>query len=260
MSIRTKKSLGQNFLRSETMAQAIADTARITPTDTILEIGPGEGMLTKKLLETGARVIAIEKDDRLISVLQETFAPEIREGKFCLIHGDILEITLTDHGFSAGNYVLCANIPYYITGAIFRNIIGGPVPPKRAVVLVQHEVAVRIARDPKESLASLAIKAYGTPRYIKKVPASFFKPAPNVDSAILLIDDISRKNFVSQSSEEKFFEILHATFAHKRKKVGKGLESVLKDRTDTTLERCAVSRDARAEDLSLEQFLCLALR
>ncbi|OHA84583.1 MAG: ribosomal RNA small subunit methyltransferase A [Candidatus Yonathbacteria bacterium RIFOXYC1_FULL_52_10] len=256
--LRTKKSLGQNFLRSETMAQGIADAARIELRDTVLEIGPGEGMLTKKLLTTGAQIIAIEKDDRLIPILNETFAKEVRAGQLKLIHADILNAQLSDYGLRATDYILCANIPYYITGAIFRNVIGGPIPPKRAVVLVQHEVAVRIARDPKESLASLALKAYGVPRYVRKVPASFFKPAPNVDSAILLIEDISRKNFVSQGSEEKFFEILHAAFAHKRKKVGKGLESVLQERTDEILSRCTVSRDARAEDLSLEQFLCLA--
>src|SRR3989339_1376563 len=158
--LRTKKSLGQNFLRSETMAQGIADAARIELRDTVLEIGPGEGMLTKKLLTTGAQIIAIEKDDRLIPILNETFAKEVRAGQLKLIHADILNAQLSDYGLRATDYILCANIPYYITGAIFRNVIGGPIPPKRAVVLVQHEVAVRIARDPKESLASLALKAY----------------------------------------------------------------------------------------------------
>lgn len=239
------------------MAATIAETARITPEDTVLEIGPGEGMLTKHLLATGARVIAIEKDDRLIPILKETFAQETQAGRFHLVHGDILSLDLATLGLAPGSYLLTANIPYYITGAIFRTVVGGPVPPARAVVLVQHEVAVRIARDKKESLASLAIKAYGTPRYIKKVPASFFKPAPNVDSAILLIDDISRTHFVSHGSEERFFEILHAAFAHKRKQVGKGLQSVLGETTEEALARCAVSPTARAEDLSLDQYLCL---
>lgn len=118
MSLFAKKSLGQNFLISPRITETIAHTADLKKGDYVLEIGPGKGMLTRELLKTGARVIAVEKDDRLIPILLENFARETREGRFTLIHGDILEIDLST--VITEPYKVVANIPYYITGEIFR--------------------------------------------------------------------------------------------------------------------------------------------
>ena len=255
--MNAKKSLGQNFLNSQSATEEIADAAHISATDTILEIGPGKGVLTRALLARSEHVIAIEKDARLIPLLKETFAGEIKNKHLTLHEGDVLTTDISTLGLSAGSYVLVANIPYYITGAIFRDVIGGSTPPTSAVLLVQHEVADRIARSKKESILSLAVKAYGTPRYIKKVSAASFSPAPKVDSAILLIENISRKNFSTNAQEKRFFDIVHAAFAHKRKKLGGNLKSLFGERLASSLAQCSIDPNARAEDVELPKWLCL---
>jgi 16S rRNA (adenine1518-N6/adenine1519-N6)-dimethyltransferase len=265
--IRAKKSLGQNFLTSKRALATIVEAARIAPTNTVLEIGPGKGALTSALLASlgpAGRVIAVEKDDELIPYLQELFAAEIAGSRLTLIHGDILELgpeqlPLSSASGSTQPYTLVANIPYYITGALIRLFLSGARQPSRAVLMLQKEVARRIvARDEKESLLSLSVKAYGTPKYIDTVKAIHFKPKPNVDSAILLIDNIS-KDFFAVCSEEKFFTVLKAGFAHKRKLLSRNLESSF-DRAAiaSAFAACNISEQARAEDIALATWKCLA--
>lgn len=258
--MKAKKSLGQNFLNSGAVTDEIAGAARLSSRDIVLEIGPGKGVLTRALITHSEHVIAIEKDARLLPLLKETFASEIKNGHLTLHEGDILTTDVSAFGISAGSYVLVANIPYYITGAIFRDVIGGATPPSRAVLLVQHEVADRIARQKKESILSLAVKAYGMPQYIKKVSASFFSPTPKVDSAILLIENISKQNFRTPAEEKTFFNILHAAFAHKRKKLGGNLKPLLGENVASVLANCNIDPNARAEDVPLEKWLCLTTR
>ena len=248
-----KKSLGQHFLSSTHYLSLIADTAKIKEGEQILEIGPGEGTLTRELLSRGARVVAIEKDRRLIPLLQETFQQEIAEKKLSLKEGDVLEEEI----LLKGSYKLVANIPYYITGAILEKFLSAPLQPTNMVLLVQKEVAERIAREKKESILSLSVKAYGTPHYIKTVPAGAFSPPPQVDSAVLAIENISRNNFLSVAHEEKFFALIHAGFAQKRKLLKRNLESVLGKNSGTLLMRAGIPENARAEDVPLEQWLTL---
>ncbi len=206
--MRAKKSLGQNFLNSKTVAREIVSSAELSATDTVLEIGPGKGFLTEGLLASGARVIAVEKDDRMIPLLSEKFAEEIKNEKFTLIHGDIVEIMegVSSYKLPTKNYKLVANIPYYLTGYILRAFLEAKVKPERMILMLQKEVADRIvARDKKESILSIAIKAYGTPRIVKRVPARYFTPAPKVDSAVLAITNISNKNFSDSAAEKRFF-------------------------------------------------------
>ncbi len=238
----------------------IADVAQINPEEAVLEIGPGKGALTSKLLEKiaeGGTVVAVEKDDLLIPILQETFKKEIAGGKLRLIHGDILEMTPEALDLPA-SYKLVANIPYYITGAILRMFLSSQNPPSNMVLMLQKEVARRIvARDGKESLLSLSVKAYGTPRYIDTVKAMYFSPKPNVDSAILLIENIS-KNFFHSFSEEKFFDVIKAGFAHKRKILARNLESNFeKGKIARAFTECDLSIKSRAEDISLAQWSAL---
>lgn len=249
-----KKSLGQNFLRSAKALREIVEAADLSTTDTVLEIGPGEGVLTAELLQKAGRVLAVEKDDRLIPLLQQKFASEILDGKFILIHGDVLELDFSNY-VEHQQYKVVANIPYYITGLLLPLILSNSIQPSRAVFLVQKEVADRIAaRDGKESILSMSVKAYGIPRVVSKVPRGAFVPAPNVDSAIIEISKISKDFFINHNiTEEKFFTTLKKGFAHKRKLLKSNLEA-----TEEQLVSINIDPQTRAEDLSLEEWGNLA--
>ncbi len=259
--MKAKKSLGQNWLKSETAIQEIIKTADLNERELVLEIGPGQGKLTGALLSVGATVIAVEKDDRLIEVLTEKFAAEIKVGRFILIHDDILNLDFSSFFSSlktnrrklTASYCLVANIPYYLTGQIIRKFLSQEkIQPTKMVLMLQKEVAKRIvAGDGKESLLSLSVKAYGEPKYIKTVPAGAFVPKPKVDSAILLIHNISRNNFKA-GEETRFFDLLRQGFSQKRKKLGNRL-----DLSDQAWQVCHLDPNARAEDLRLEDWLCL---
>ncbi len=196
-----KKSLGQHFLHDAYYLALIVEAAEVTAGERILEIGPGEGVLTRELLAHGAVVTAIEKDRRLIPLLEETFAKEISEKKLFLIESDVLELDAA--ALIASPYKLVANIPYYITGAIMEKFLSSESQPSTMTLLVQREVAERIARGPKESILSLSVKAYGEPKYVKTVPAGAFSPPPEVDSAIITIKNISRNNFKKRRRGKK---------------------------------------------------------
>lgn len=258
--LRAKKSLGQNFLKNPEVVKTIIDTALLRKSyagreqsEVVLEVGPGMGVLTEALIEAGARVIAVEKDERLIAPLKNKF-PTAQ-----IIHGDILTFDITTLSSSTGSgqpaYKLVANIPYYITGAILEKFLTAKNQPSRMVLMLQKEVAERIvAKDGKESILSISIKAYGSPSYICTVPRTDFEPAPNVDSAILLIENISRE-FFTDLNEQKFFEIVKKGFAHKRKKLGNNLELPARLRPRQGRD----FGEARAEELSLDDWKKLAL-
>jgi 16S rRNA (adenine1518-N6/adenine1519-N6)-dimethyltransferase len=244
-----KKSLGQNFLTSTKALSDIISAADVQPGDEVLEVGPGRGVLTTELLKSGAHVTAIEKDTVLVGLLKEMFAKEIEKGQLEVIEGDIL-----DFDFKKPSYKLIANIPYYITGQIFRMFLESAVnQPISMTILVQKEVAERVvARDKKESILSMSVKVYGTPRIVSVVKRGSFNPAPNVDSAILHISDISKTYFSSHRIDEKtFFEVLKASFAHKRKIISKNLIEKGLKHSDS------VDPKARAEDLAIEDFALL---
>jgi len=254
-----KKSLGQHFLHNPHYLGALADAANIQKGEMVIEIGPGEGTLTKVLLERGAHVTVVEKDTRLIPFLHEKFAQEIKNKQLDIVEGDALEFDVAKHlKTKKGVYKIVGNIPYYITGALLRKYLTDPKQPTMLVFLIQKEVAERIARSKKESLLSLSIKAYGTPSYIKTVPRGAFNPPPAVDSAILLVSNISRKNFQDKRYEERFFTLLHAGFAQKRKFLKRNVESVLDKGAENALQEVGISPNARAEDVQLAQWLALA--
>lgn len=258
--IIAKKSLGQNFLKSGRILDNIVKSADITKSDIVLEIGPGMGALTEKLLETAGKVIAVEKDDRLISVLEEKFAQNIKNRSFSLIHDDILEQDISKIGLNNGEFKLVANIPYYITGMIIRMFLSGNLQPSKMVLLVQKEVAERIiARDKKESLLSISVKVYGEPKIMGIVAKGNFNPVPNVDSAILSVSGIS-KNFFTDITEDSFFEVLKAGFAHKRKKLFGNIKHLLGDGVEERiLNTTKLDKNCRAEDLTIEQWKQIVL-
>lgn len=247
-SFKAKQSLGQNFLMHARIAERIAKASGVTAKDTVVEIGPGTGMLTKELLKLTGHVIAIEADHALYEQLNIAFKTEIETGKLALISDDI---RMFDFATLPKEYSLVANIPYYLTGEIFKMFLTADKQPQSMTLLVQKEVAERVARSKKESILSLSVKAYGTPKYEFTVPRGAFVPAPNVDSAVLSIRGISRKNFKSAAHEQKFFDTVRAGFAHKRKFVRSNLAEAGFDAGD-------IPEKARAEDLPLESWLVLA--
>ncbi len=254
-----KKSLGQHFLTSEGALEDIVDAGDIVGDSIVLEVGPGKGVLTKRLLMFAGKVIAVEKDRELIPLLEEKFKKEIKKGKLDLIEGDVLEFDPERLKITTDEYKLIGNIPYYITGQFIRKFLEVNFQPEIIVVMVQKEVAERIvAKDKKESILSVSVKAYGTPRYVKTVKAGSFSPPPNVDSAILLIENIS-KDFFEDFSEEDFFKLVRAGFKSKRKKLSSNLSEVIdKQKIKEAFQKLNLDDNTRAEDIDIEVWKSLA--
>ncbi len=252
--MKAKKSLGQHFLTSRKAVKKIVEAAAIQDSESVLEVGPGTGILTRALLESGAHVVAIEKDRHLIPILEDVFSKELREGSLVLKEGDVLT-----HPLPNKPYKLIANIPYYITGAILERFLSAPLPPSHAVLLVQKEVAERIiAHDKKESILSISVKAFSAPKKIAVIKAGSFTPPPKVDSAILVLESISKKRFV-YTDERSFFDLVKSGFAHKRKKLARNLERVAsKEIIERSFTKLSIPSSIRAEDVSLETWFDLA--
>ncbi|MEK7564562.1 MAG: 16S rRNA (adenine(1518)-N(6)/adenine(1519)-N(6))-dimethyltransferase RsmA [Patescibacteria group bacterium] len=276
--MKAKKSLGQNFLKSNLILDKIIKAGEIDPDNLILEIGPGKGALTSKLLEKAGKVIAIEKDHDLFELLKIKFEKEIKDEKLILIEEDILELNVNEifssflHGLAGigtegsedlkktskkFRYKIIANIPYNITGAILKKFLGGDTQPTSMVLLVQQEVAQRIvARDKKESLLSISVKAYGEPKIVAKVGARYFSPQPKVDSSVIVIKNISKRIFYENKiSEEDFWKLVKLGFAHKRKKLSGNLKSMNLSKNSSFEDL----KDKRAENLSPKDWITLSL-
>lgn len=247
--------MGQNFLHAPQVVSLMVHRAEIKAGDTVLEVGPGKGALTQKLLEAGAKVIAVEKDDRAIPFLRDRFKKEVENRTLRLVHADILEYQpdVTD-------YTIVANIPYYISGEFLQKFLEAEHQPKRIVVMLQKELAKRIV-DEKGSILSMSVRAYGKPVYLTSVPRKFFRPIPNVDSAVVLIENISKNFFTSNNITEKtFFQIIKTGFAHKRKVLIRNLEEKIGTEGIKKLwetENFYVT--LRAEELSLDQWKKIAI-
>jgi 16S rRNA (adenine1518-N6/adenine1519-N6)-dimethyltransferase len=184
----------------------------------VLEVGPGTGALTREILNRGAQVIALEADLRAIESLHETFAAEVAVGSLKIFHHDVRDLDPSQFGVEMGKYKVVANIPYYISGLLFRTFLECECQPNTLVFLVQKEVAARVARDKKESLLSLSVKVFGDPTYICSVGSSHFTPPPKVDSAIIAVNDISKAR-LEGLSEKDLFILLHLGFGQKRKQL-----------------------------------------
>ena len=264
--MKAKKSLGQHFLRSKTAIQKIIEASDVTPGDVVVEVGPGEGVLTDALLNAGARVIAIEKDKRCIALLTERFSDALNDEHLLLIEGDILEKKTLEEVFGTlllpiPVYKVVANIPYYITGALFRLFLERKHQPSLITFLVQKEVAEQIvARNGKEGILSLSIKVFGDPRYVAKVGREAFTPIPKVDSAIITIHHVSHDR-LSGVSAENFFCIMKTGFRARRKMLlGNLTEGLHCDRESlrNIFSELNIDEKIRGEDLGIEQWVALA--
>ncbi len=256
MELQAKKSLGQHFLNSPHVLSQIIEAGELIKGEKILEIGPGTGILTKAMLDAGANVIAVEKDNRAIEILSEKFKNEVKNGRLKVINADILEEN--DDFIPKEPYKLISNIPYYITGAILEKFLENENKPKKIVILIQKEVAERIlARNNTESVLSISVKAFGVPKIIAKVPKGAFSPPPSVDSAILAIDTISNNKFTQYNVEiSSFFKIVKAGFAHKRKFAIRNLELVIdKEKLNNIWTKIGLDHKIRAENITLDSWL-----
>ena len=276
-----KKSLGQNLLIDATHLAHIADAADLTPADTVLEIGPGLGALTRQLAQRAGRVVAVELDQRLIPILREQFAAQPHVS---FVHGDILELDPAQillgappvaeqarpssravqykaMQYKAMQYKVVANLPYYITSAVLRHILESPTPPSLAVLLVQREVAQRMVAQPGEmSLLAVSVQFYASARIVRKVPAGAFLPRPKVDSSVVRLD-IRPLPAMADVAPDCFFRVVRAGFGQRRKQLRNSLSAGLacsKEQVDLWLNAAGVDPRRRAETLSLTEWGRLA--
>lgn len=258
MMIRPNKRLGQNFLVNRGIIEKIIDAAALTETDTVLEIGPGHGALTFELAQKAGKVIAIEKDKQLAELLRAKLA-ERKIGNVEIVEEDILKFLVSSFKFHVLSYKVVANIPYYLTSALIRQLLELEHPPERIILTIQKEVAQRIAaHEGKESILSLAVKFYADAKILFYVSRGSFSPAPNVDSAVIEIIPRKEKQAVAPTV---FFTIVKAGFSAPRKKLLGNLATGLsleKAKLSTILSALGVDAHARPEQIPLAQWIALA--
>ncbi len=268
-----KKSLGQNFLIDESHLARVVAGADLKLEDTVLEIGPGFGVLTQRLVAKAGRVIAVELDDRLITILRAQF---VTNPKVTIVHGDILAFDPAEliADAQASNpqssistpqaYKVVANLPYYITSAVIRHLLEAAQPPRLAVLMVQKEVAERICAEPGDmSLLAVSVQFYARPKIVHHVPASAFYPRPKVDSAVLRLDVLPERP-VPDIAADQFFRVARAGFSQKRKQLLNTISAGLhlaKPNVADLLERAGIDPKRRAETLSIAEWgqLCRVL-
>lgn len=256
--LRPRKGLGQNFLQDPTALEKVVAAAEIGPADTVLEIGPGLGSLTRYLAASAKSVVAVELDQHLLPPLKAVLSPydNVR-----LIHGDILEFNPGELIQEPG-YVVAANVPYYVTSAIIRHLLESPSKPRRIVLTVQKEVARRICETPGDmSLLALSVQVYGKPRVVAHIPAGAFYPAPNVDSSVLSIE-IYPTPLIPTQLLETFFQLIKAGFGQKRKTLRNSLSSGLAispTQAAELLTEAGIDPQRRAETLSIDEWSTLAM-
>ena len=253
-NLQPKKSLGQNFLFDENVLARIADTAVLTPTDIVLEIGPGLGALTKLLAENVRQVTAVELDDRFLPILQQELAPY---NNVTIIHGDILE--QNPNALFSEPYKVVANVPYYITGAILRHLLTAEHKPTTMILTVQKEVADRMTAVPPDmSLLSVSTQFYGRTERITTIKAGAFWPRPDVDSAVVKIDLFAERP-LPFSEEAAFFQLVKAGFSQKRKQLQNNLRqlNLSREEVQQLLDAANINGRRRAQTLTITEWITL---
>jgi 16S rRNA (adenine1518-N6/adenine1519-N6)-dimethyltransferase len=255
--LRPRKSLSQNFLTDPEALDAIVDAAEISAGDRIVEIGPGLGVLTRRLLAAGASVLAVELDPRLAEYLRGELGTLER---FELIEADALAFHPRE-AFPGEPIKLVANIPYHITSPLLHAFLEGERPPELTVLLVQLEVAERVAAPPGQmSYLSVFVQNVSSAEVVARVPAAAFEPAPKVDSAILRLRRRAEPEIPPGEGREAFYRVVQAGFRQRRKQVHNGLSRELPvDRAtvERALATCDVTPDRRPQTLSVAEWACV---
>ena len=248
-----KKSLGQNFLVENGALEKVVNAAEIEPVDVVLEIGAGLGSLTRFLSVTARKVVAVELDSHLLPILETVLGSR---GNVELVYGDILKLDPA-RLISVDQYLVVANIPYYITSAIFRHLLAAKRKPRRIVMTIQREVAQRICAEPGDmSLLALSVQVFGTAKIVAKISAGSFYPAPKVDSAVIRVD-LYPEPLVEASMLDRFFQLIRAGFGQKRKMLRKSLAAGLSlpvPVVEDMLLQNEIDPTRRAETLSLDEW------
>jgi len=247
------KSLGQHWLRDRDFLAHIANCAELTSDDTVLEIGPGQGTLTSELLRRAGRVVAVEFDDELARKLPDQFPGKNLE----VINCDIIKFDLSS---LPTGYKVVANVPYYITSKIVQMLMTADNKPQITVLLVQKEVAQRLAAKPgKMSILSVSAQVFADVTLGDIVPAELFIPMPKVDSQVVILRTYQKPIF-AEISETDFFRVVKAGFSSKRKKLRSSLSGGLKlskDEIEAILSKAGISPDVRAESLTIDDWVRL---
>ena len=255
--INPKKSLGQNFIHDPNILEKIVTIAELMPTDTVLEIGPGTGALTEHLAQAVKQVIAVEIDDRLEPILRARF---VKQKNVKLIMGDILQTRL-DQIVPQSDYVVVANLPYYITSAILRHLLETSHRARRLILTVQLEVAERLIAKPGDmSLLSVSVQFYAKVRIAARLNKAIFYPRPDVDSAVVRLDAYD-KLIVDVPDEKMFFRIVRAGFGQKRKQLKNSLSAdfpMSAEAATALIEAAGIDPRRRAETLTLEEWAAIA--
>lgn len=258
-----KKRLSQNFLHDLNVRDRIVQAGAPAPGELVLEIGPGLGFLTEALLASGANVVAVEIDSELIPRLQHKFAAQIRAGQLTLVHGDALTVDLESLMPAKGSWRVIANIPYHVTSPLLHRLLLLALPPARIVLLVQLEVAERVAAAPGDwSYLTAFVQARTAASIVARVPREAFEPVPGVDSAILLLDYRTGDDAFSldPSDEERLWRLVQAGFRERRKKLRNALPRalpILESDIVAALARAKLSPDQRAQTLSVKDWTTL---
>jgi 16S rRNA (adenine1518-N6/adenine1519-N6)-dimethyltransferase len=258
LGVRPSKGMGQNFLFERGVVRKIVDEAGIDRNSTIVEIGPGLGIMTEELLSRAGKVIAIELDTDLANHLKRLFGD--REN-FDIYEGDALQIDLGTLATSDRPYQVVANLPYSVASAIIRHALEATRPPQQMTVMVQKEVAERIAASPPHmSILGVAAQFYATPRIAFTVTADVFFPRPDVESAVL--DLVPRSEaLLPMDQRETFFRVVNAGFRQKRKQVANSLSAELvlpKPDMQALLLSSGIDPSRRAETISVEEWVRLS--
>ncbi|HET9722068.1 MAG TPA: 16S rRNA (adenine(1518)-N(6)/adenine(1519)-N(6))-dimethyltransferase RsmA [Candidatus Saccharimonadales bacterium] len=248
--VEPRKSLGQHWLSDEATLEAICEAANLKKTDTVLEIGPGLGDLTRQLVKQVSKVVAVELDEKLAAALEiKIKAPNLE-----VVQGDILRYDLSSLPTA---YKVVANIPYYLTSNLLRTLSESSNPPLEMTLLVQKEVAERICAQPGEmSLLAVSVQLYYQPKLGPVVSAELFVPPPKVDSQVVLLKKRVRPLFDNLNNRQ-FFRVVKAGFAGRRKKLRSSLAAGLdisKEEADRLLANTGIDGDLRAQNLSLQDW------
>lgn len=258
--LRPRQRLGQRFLADEGVLERIVAAAEIQPADTVLEVGPGLGTLTRALAARAGRVIAVELDDHLVAILHQRLSdcPNVT-----IVQGNILQLAPAELVGPHAPYLVVANLPYYITSPVLRHFLEATHPPERLVLMLQKEVAQRLLATPGQmSLLAVSVQFYARPRLVGYVPAAAFYPRPKVDSAIVRLD-IYDQPPVPVDDVPRFFRVVAAGFSQPRKQLKNALAHALGLPLATVVEALTAAEIApqqRAESLSLDDWALLAPR
>ncbi|HET9755242.1 MAG TPA: 16S rRNA (adenine(1518)-N(6)/adenine(1519)-N(6))-dimethyltransferase RsmA [Candidatus Limnocylindrales bacterium] len=257
--LRARHALSQNFLADPEVLSAILDEADPRPGDRVLEIGPGLGLLTGGVLDAGAAVTAVELDSGLAAFLRERFAPALESGQLALVEGDALDQDLVR--LVPEPYDVVANLPYHITSPILHALLGEAPRPRRLVLMVQREVAERIAAPAgKMSYLSVFVQYHARVRIAFRVPPEAFEPEPAVESAVIVVEPYDADDRLGPDDEDQLWRLVQAAFRERRKMIHNVLARQLPvdaGRVAAALEAAGIAPDRRPQTLAVGEWLVL---